>query len=139
MVYVCRKEYFNAAHRLYREDWSPEKNQEVFGPCANRHWHGHNFELIVTAKGYPDPETGFVLDMKKLGDLVKKEVISQLQHQNMNEVSFLKNKIPTCEILVMEIWKILEPRIPQLSSSAQLHSIQLFETEKNFEEYFGEK
>ncbi len=139
MVYVCRKEHFNAAHRLFNPNWSEAKNQEVFGPCANPHYHGHNFELIVTVKGRPDPDTGFVLDMKKLGDLIKAEIVSQLDHKNLNlDVPFLAGKIPSCEVLIMEIWKILEPKIAHLGS-ARLHHIKLFETPKNFVEYCGEE
>ena len=78
MVYVIRKEHFNAAHRLFNPNWTDEKNLEVYGPCANNNWHGHNFELIVTVKGKPNPETGFVYDLKKLGDLIKKEIIDRL-------------------------------------------------------------
>jgi 6-pyruvoyltetrahydropterin/6-carboxytetrahydropterin synthase len=84
MVYVSRKEHFNAAHKLYNPDWSREKNVEVFGPCANENWHGHNFELIVTIKGKPDPETGFVVDLKKLSTLLRDEVTEKLDHKNLN-------------------------------------------------------
>ena len=80
MVYVIRKEHFNAAHRLFNPAWSEEKNQEVFGLCANNNWHGHNFELIVTVKGIPDIDTGFVFDLKTLGDLVKREIIDKYKN-----------------------------------------------------------
>jgi hypothetical protein len=83
MIYVTRKEHFNAAHRLYNPNWSEEKNQEVFGPCANINFHGHNFELIVTVKGKPDPETGFVIDLKVLGDLIKNGVLRNFRHRDM--------------------------------------------------------
>jgi 6-pyruvoyltetrahydropterin/6-carboxytetrahydropterin synthase len=139
MVYVIRKEHFNAAHRLYNPAWSDEKNQEIFGPCANINWHGHNFELIVTVKGHPDPETGFVYDLKQLGDLIKKEIIDQVDHKNLNlDVPFMKDKLASCEVLVMEFWKILAPKIAETSSSATLHKIHLIETNKNSVEYFGE-
>jgi 6-pyruvoyltetrahydropterin/6-carboxytetrahydropterin synthase len=78
MVYVVRKEHFNAAHRLYNPNWTEEKNREVFGPCANVNWHGHNFELIVTVKGIPDPDTGFVIDMKVMSQIIKDEIIDVL-------------------------------------------------------------
>ncbi|MBC7891949.1 MAG: 6-carboxytetrahydropterin synthase [Sphingobacteriaceae bacterium] len=138
MVYVSRKEHFNAAHRLYNPAWSEEKNREVFGPCANVNWHGHNFELIVTVRGRPDPETGFVIDLKVLGDLIKQEIIEKVDHRNLNlDVDFMRGKMASCEILVTEIWNILAPEIQRLSS-ARLHKIQLFETAKNFVEYMGE-
>lgn len=139
MVYVIRKEHFNAAHRLFNTAWSDEKNQEIFGPCANNNWHGHNFELIVTVKGIPDPETGFVYDLKQLGDLIKKEIIDQVDHKNLNlDVPFMKDKLASCEILVMEFWKILAPKIASTSHTAVLHKIHLIETNKNSVEYFGE-
>ncbi len=139
MVYVIRKEHFNAAHRLYNPAWSDEKNQEIFGPCANINWHGHNFELIVTVKGHPDPETGFVYDLKQLGDLIKKEIIDQVDHKNLNlDVPFMKDKLASCEVLVMEFWNILAPKITSTSTTAILHKIHLIETNKNSVEYFGE-
>ncbi|CAM4326626.1 6-carboxytetrahydropterin synthase [Cytophagaceae bacterium 50C-KIRBA] len=139
MIYVIRKEHFNAAHRLYNPNWSEAKNEEVFGPCANKNWHGHNFELIVTVKGYPDPETGFVFDLKELGKLIKMEIIDQVDHKNLNmDVDFMTGKLASCENLVMEFWKILAPKIQSASSSAQLHKIHLVETNKNSVEYYGE-
>lgn len=139
MVYVIRKEHFNAAHRLFNPAWSDEKNQEIFGPCANNNWHGHNFELIVTVKGMPNPDTGFVYDLKQLGDLIKKEIIDHVDHKNLNlDVPFMKDKLASCEILVMEFWKILAPKIASTSETAVLHKIHLIETNKNSVEYFGE-
>lgn len=139
MVYVIRKEHFNAAHRLYNPNWSEEKNDEVFGPCANKNWHGHNFELIVTVKGNPDPETGFVFDLKELGKLIKKEIIDKVDHKNLNmDVDFMSGKLASCENMVMEFWKILAPKIQSASTSAQLHKIHLVETNKNSVEYYGE-
>ncbi len=139
MVYVSRKEHFNAAHKLYNPKWSEEKNKEVFGPCANANWHGHNFELIVTVKGTPDPETGFVVDLKQLSNLIKDLVIEKLDHKNLNlDVDFLEGKMASCEILVMEIWKILDPAVKQITSTGTLHSLKLYETPRNFVEYFGE-
>ncbi|MHA8049973.1 6-pyruvoyl trahydropterin synthase family protein [Aquirufa sp. ROCK-SH2] len=139
MVYVIRKEHFNAAHRLYNPNWSEEKNEEVFGPCANKNWHGHNFELIVTVKGIPDSETGFVYDLKDLGDLIKREIINKVDHKNLNlDVDFMIGKLASCEILVMEFWKILEPIIKKSSQTATLHKIHLIETNKNSVEYYGE-
>ncbi len=139
MVHVIRKEHFNAAHRLFNPAWTEEKNFEVFGPCANNNWHGHNFELIVTVKGLPDPDTGFVYDLKQLGDLIKVEIIDKVDHKNLNlDVDFMLGKLASCEILVMEFWKILAPKIKETSTSATLHKIHLIETNKNSVEYFGE-
>ncbi|MCF2444760.1 6-carboxytetrahydropterin synthase [Dyadobacter sp. CY345] len=139
MIYVTRKEHFNAAHRLFNPAWSEEKNQEVFGPCANNNWHGHNFELIVTVKGKPDPDTGFVIDLKVLGDLVKKKVVDKVDHKNLNlDVEFMQGKMASCEIFVLEIWNILAPAIQEVSPGSQLHYIKLIETPKNFVEYYGE-
>ena len=139
MVHVIRKEHFNAAHRLFNPAWTEEKNFEVFGPCANNNWHGHNFELIVTVKGMPDPDTGFVYDLKQLGDLIKAEIIDKVDHKNLNlDVDFMLGKLASCEILVMEFWKILAPKIKETSSSATLHKIHLIETNKNSVEYYGE-
>ncbi|GAB5527300.1 MAG: 6-carboxytetrahydropterin synthase [Roseivirga sp.] len=139
MVYISRKEHFNAAHKLYNPKWSEEKNKEVFGPCANANWHGHNFELIVTVKGTPNPETGFVVDLKKLSNLVKELIIEKLDHKNLNlDVDFLEGKMASCEILVMEIWRILEPAVKQITDTGVLHSLKLYETPRNFVEYFGD-
>ncbi len=139
MIYVTRKEHFNAAHKLYNPNWSKEKNQEVFGPCANENWHGHNFELFVTVKGTPDPETGFVVDLKKLSLLIKAEIIEKLDHKNINlDVDFMKDKMASCEILVMEIWKILASKLPEITTTGNLHCIKLVETINNYVEYYGE-
>jgi 6-pyruvoyltetrahydropterin/6-carboxytetrahydropterin synthase len=140
MVYVCRKEHFNAAHRLYNPAWSKEKNEEVFGICSNEFFHGHNFELIVTVKGTPCADTGCVIDLKKLSQLIRKEVIEKLDHRNINvEVDFMQGKIPSCENLVMAIWDILAPKIAEIAydKNAQLHKIELWETKNNFVEYYG--
>ncbi|MGC3944197.1 MAG: 6-carboxytetrahydropterin synthase [Chryseolinea sp.] len=139
MIYVSRKEHFNAAHKLYNPAWSPEKNVEVFGPCANENWHGHNFDLIVTIKGKPDPLTGFVVDLKKLSTLIRQEVIDKLDHKNLNlDVDFMQGKLASCETLVVEIWKILAAMLPSITRYGQLHSIRLYETPRNYVEYFGE-
>lgn len=139
MIYVSRKEHFNAAHKLYNPNWTEEKNTEVFGPCANVNWHGHNFELITTVKGMPDPETGFVVDLKQLSNLIRDKVIDKLDHKNLNmDVDFMLGKMASCEILVMEIWKILQPEVAKISPNGQLHSLKLYETPRNFVEYFGE-
>ncbi|MDZ4716262.1 MAG: 6-carboxytetrahydropterin synthase [Cytophagales bacterium] len=139
MVYVSRKEHFNAAHKLSNPAWSNEKNREVFGPCANENWHGHNYDLIVTVKGDPDPDTGFVIDLKKLSTLIRHDVTDKLDHKNLNlDVDFMKGKIASTENLVIEIWKILAPSIGSLAAGASLHSIRLYETPRNYVEYFGD-
>ncbi len=139
MIYVSRKEHFNAAHKLYNPNWTRERNEEVFGPCANENWHGHNFELIVTVKGKPDPETGFVVDLKQLSQIIKKSIIDKVDHKNLNvDVDFMRGKMASCEILVEEFWKILAPEVAKITSRGQLHSIRLFETRNNFVEFFGE-
>jgi 6-pyruvoyltetrahydropterin/6-carboxytetrahydropterin synthase len=138
-VYVSRKEHFNAAHKLYNPAWSKEKNVEVFGPCANENWHGHNFDLIITVKGKPDPDTGFVIDLKKLSTLIRDEVTEKLDHKNLNmDVDFMQGKLASCENLAVEIWMILQPRIRPISKFGELHSVKLYETPRNYVEYFGE-
>ena len=139
MIYVSRKEHFNAAHKLSNPAWSKEKNQQVFGPCANENWHGHNYDLIVTVKGNPDAETGFVVDLKKLSDLIRSEVTDKVDHKNLNlDVDFMNGKMASTENLAAEIWKILAPRITAIASHAALHSVRLYETPRNYVEYFGE-
>ena len=136
MVYLTRIEHFNAAHKLYNSDWSKEKNDEVFGKCANENWHGHNFELYVTIKGEPDPETGFIFDAKKLGGLINERVIEKLDHKNLNlDVDFLSDKMCSTENLIVEIWKQLQPHLP---ANVTLHSLKLYETPRIYVEYFGE-
>ncbi|MES2795094.1 MAG: 6-carboxytetrahydropterin synthase [Bacteroidota bacterium] len=138
MVFVSRKEHFNAAHRLYNPNWSEEKNIEVFGPCANINWHGHNFELIVTVKGFPNADTGFVIDLKDLGDIIKTEIIDKVDHKNLNlDVDFMQGKMASCEIFIIEIWNILAPIIHKNAPNANLHYLKLIETNKNYVEYYG--
>lgn len=135
MVYLTRIEHFNAAHKLFNPNWSQEKNEEVFGKCANANWHGHNFELFVTIKGNPDPDTGFIFDAKKLSKIINEHIIEKLDHRNLNEdVDFMQGKMCSIENLVMGIWKELEPHLP---SSVQLHCLKLIETPKIFVEYYG--
>ena len=139
MIYVSRQEHFNAAHKLYNPNWSEEKNIEVFGPCANANWHGHNFEIIVTVKGQPDPETGFVVDLKSLSTLIRKEITDKVDHKNLNlDVDFMQGKMASTEILTMEFWKILEPKVREITTTGVLHSIKVYETPRNFVEYFGD-
>lgn len=137
MIYVSRKEYFNAAHKLFNPKWSVDKNNEVFGPCANENWHGHNFELIVTVKGEIDLATGYLVDLKSLSNLIKAEILKKVDHKNFNlDVDFMYQKMPSCENIVAEFWKILEPKIPEISNNqACLSTIRLHETPNNFVEY----
>ena len=135
MIYITRIEHFNAAHKLFNPAWSKEKNDEVFGKCANENWHGHNFNLHVTVKGLPSEETGFVFDAKKLSLIIKEHVTDLLDHKNLNvEVAFLKDKICSIENLVTGIWKQLEPQMP---ATVTLHRLKLYETDKIYVEYFG--
>jgi 6-pyruvoyltetrahydropterin/6-carboxytetrahydropterin synthase len=135
-VYITRKEHFNAAHKLWRADWSDEKNKEVFGKCSNENWHGHNYQLYVTVKGIPSEETGFVIDLKFLSILIKDLVIEPLDHKNLNlDVPFMKGKLASTEILVIEIWNILEG--PIAAANGKLCHIKLYETENNYVDYYG--
>ena len=135
MVFVTRIEHFNAAHKLFNPGWSKEKNESVFGKCANENWHGHNYELHVTVKGEVSPDTGFVIDAKKLSAIIKEFVLEELDHKNLNlDVGFLKGKMCSTENLAIEIWKQL---ISQLPENVQLHSVKLYETPRIFVEYFG--
>lgn len=134
--YLTRREHFNAAHKLYNPQWSREKNDEVFGKCANENWHGHNFELFVTVKGATDPETGFIVDAKLLSKIIKAFVVDVLDHRNLNlDIPFMEGKICSIENLVFEIWGQLAPEMP---SGVSLHCIRLVETPRIYVEYFGE-
>ena len=139
MIYVSRKEHFNAAHKLYNPAWSEEKNREVFGLCANANWHGHNFELIVTVRGTPDPDTGYVVDLKRLSDTIKEYITDRVDHKNLNlDVDFMRGKMASCEVLVEEFWKILAPQVRKITPRGELHAIQLHETRNNYVEFYGE-
>lgn len=136
MVYLTRHEHFNAAHKLYNPNWSKEKNDAVFGKCANENWHGHNYELMVTVKGKPNPETGFVMDAKHLSDLINTHVTEKLDHKNLNlDVPFLKDVLPSTENVAIAIWKQLQPHLP---AGVQLHCVKIYETPRIGVEYFGE-
>ncbi len=131
-VAVSRKEHFNAAHRLYNPAWSDEKNNAVFGKCNNPNFHGHNYELIVSVVGEPDPETGYVFDMKLLSDLIKENVLNHFDHKNLNlDTSFFKTLNPTAENIAIVIWRILR----QLIDNQYELKIKLYETERNCVEY----
>lgn len=131
-VAVFRKEHFNAAHRLHNPAWSSEKNAGVFGKCNNPSYHGHNYELIVQVTGKPDPETGYVCDMKVLSDLIKKHVTERFDHRNLNvDIDEFKNLNPTAENIAVVIYNILRE---QIDATLEL-KIRLYETERNFVEY----
>jgi len=131
-VAVYRKEHFNAAHRLYNPQWSEEKNDEVFGKCNNPNWHGHNYELIVKLVGEPDPETGYVYDMKMLSDIIKEHVTNRFDHKNLNlDVPEFKDLNPTAENIVVVIFNILRDKIDARYDL----QITLYETERNFVQY----
>jgi 6-pyruvoyltetrahydropterin/6-carboxytetrahydropterin synthase len=138
MVTITRRENFNAAHRLFRPEWSDDKNMEVFGKCSNPNWHGHNYTLYVTVKGEIDNDTGFVVNLKKLSEIIKTFVIDKVDHKNLNtEVDFMKNKLVSTENITVAIWDVLESPIRELNAS--LYRVKLVETENNYAEYFGEK
>lgn len=137
LTYITRRERFSAAHKLAKQDWSEEKNHEVFGKCSNPNWHGHNYELFVTVKGETEPSTGFVVDLSALGDLIKERVIKKIDHKNMNlDVDFMDGKMTSTENIAIAIWEQLDGPVRNLG--AHLHKIKLQETENNYVEYYGE-
>ncbi|MBI3517748.1 MAG: 6-carboxytetrahydropterin synthase [Bacteroidetes bacterium] len=136
MIYITRKEHFNAAHKLFNPAWSEEKNNSVFGKCANKNWHGHNYELFVTVKGEINPDTGFVVNLKDLSTLIRKDVTEVLDHKNLNVDIKDMPIMPSTENVAIFIWDILAPKIKEMG--ATLHVIKLQETDSNYVEYFGE-
>ena len=136
LVYLTRVERFNAAHKLWVKEWSEEKNFEEFGKCANKNWHGHNYSLHVTVKGEPDPVRGFIIDAKKLSNIIKEHITDKLDHSNLNlDVDFIPDTIQaTTENLVILIWQQLEDKLP----GCKLHCVKLIETETIYAEYYGE-
>jgi 6-pyruvoyltetrahydropterin/6-carboxytetrahydropterin synthase len=139
-VYLSRDVHFCAAHKLYNEKWSKEKNEEIFGLCANENWHGHNFHMTVTVKGRPDEDTGFVMNFKDLNRIIKQEVLVKVDHKNLNmDVPFMTGKMTSCETLVCEFWKILAPVVQNATDGrVSLHCIKIKETASNYAEYYGE-
>jgi len=135
VVYITRRETFAAAHRLFRPELSDEENLKLFGKCSHPNWHGHNYTLEVIVTGEVDTDTGFVMDLKDLKEIVRKNVISKVDHKNLNlDTDFMKGKIPTSENIVIAIWNELEDKI----TKGKLFSIKLYETENNYFEYKGE-
>ncbi len=136
MVYLTRVEHFNAAHKLFNPAWDIEKNEAVFGKCANENWHGHNYELQVTLKGEVNVDTGFLFDVKRLSQLINEHVIEKIDHKNLNvDVDFMEGKMCSTENLAIGIWEQLQPSLP---ASVHLYCIKLYETPRIFVEYFGE-
>lgn len=136
MIYLTRRERFNAAHRLFRKEWSDEKNFEVFGKCSNPNWHGHNYQLFVTIKGETNPETGFVINLKQLSKIVREKVIQKMDHKNLNlDVDFMQNKITSAENIAIAIWNEIETDVNNLD--CLLHCVKVVETENNSIEYYG--
>lgn len=135
LVYITRRETFAAAHRLFKPELSDEENLKLFGKCSNPNWHGHNYTLEVIVAGEVDPNTGFVMDLKDLKEIVRKNVILKVDHRNLNlDTDFMKGKIPTSENIVIAIWNELNDKI----TNGNLFSVKLFETENNYFEYRGE-
>ncbi|MDZ7780869.1 MAG: 6-carboxytetrahydropterin synthase [Gemmatimonadota bacterium] len=135
IVTVTRRAYFSAAHRLHRDDWSEEENLRVFGDCANPNWHGHNYELIVSVEGSVDPETGFVMDLKRLKDIIQSRVVVDVDHKNLNvEVPWLSGIIPSTENLAVAVWERIAERLPE---EVRLRSVVIRETPNNSVEYRG--
>jgi len=138
MIFLTRRERFNAAHRLFRPMWSDEKNAEVYGKCSNPNWHGHNYELFITIKGDINPEVGYLADLKKLSNLIREKVTDKLDHKNLNlDVDFMQGKLASAENIAIAIWEQIEKSI--LTLGAELHCVKLCETENNYVEYYGDK
>lgn len=134
MIYLTRKEHFNAAHKLSNPAWSDEENLEFFGKCSNKNWHGHNYTLLVTVKGNPNPETGFVMNVKKLSKIIQEEVLEKIDHRNLNlDVDFMRGILPSTENIAIAIWSQLKPHI----TDCEFHCVKLYETEIIFVEYYG--
>lgn len=135
MLYVTRKAHFAASHRLFNPHFSDEKNDRIFDRCNNRNGHGHNYVIEVTVRGVPDPETGYVIDLKELADIIEREILDHVDHRHLNlDVDFLSGIIPTAENLAVVFWRRLEPHI----TAGELCSLRLFESENNYVEYHGE-
>ncbi len=134
MVYLTRKEHFCASHRLFNPKFSDAENLAIYGKCAYPNGHGHNYEIEVTVSGDPAPETGMIMDLKRIADIIDEEILVKVDHKHLNlDVDFLNGVIPTAENLAMVFWKILQPRI----TAGRLSSIKVYETPNNFAEYRG--
>jgi 6-pyruvoyltetrahydropterin/6-carboxytetrahydropterin synthase len=134
MIYLTRREHFCSSHRLYNPAFSEQKNLEIYGKCAYANGHGHNYEIEVTVAGEPDPETGMILDLKKLSYLIDREILEKVDHRHLNlDIDFLRGIIPTAENLAVVFWGILQPRI----TAGRLYSVRVYETPNNYAEYRG--
>ncbi len=137
MVYIIRREHFSAAHRLFLPEYSDDQNLEVFGKCSNPNWHGHNYILFVTIRGYPDPKTGLIVHLRHVSRLIEEKILKKVDHKNLNlEVDFLAGKVPTSENIAIGIWNEIEDDIRALG--AWLHCIRLEQSENNIIEYYGQ-
>jgi len=135
-VFLTRRERFSAAHKLWVDSWDDSKNHEVFGKCANKNWHGHNYHLYVTVKGTPDPLTGMVMDLKDLKRIILNEVIEDLDHRNLDlDVTWMKGTMSSAENIAIAIWERLTASIEPYGAS--LHQVRLWETENNVIDYYG--
>lgn len=135
MVYVTRREVFSAAHRLFNPELSDDENEMIFDKCNNYHGHGHNYILEVTVVGEINPKTGYVIDLKKLKNIIKENVLSKVDHKHLNyDTDFLKDKIPTAENIALGIWNQIADKITE----GKLYSVKIYETENNYAEYKGE-
>lgn len=136
MIFLTRRERFSAAHRMFRKDWSDEKNLEVYGKCSNPNWHGHNYVLWVTVKGETSDNNDFVMNINILKKIIQEKVIEKIDHRNINlDVDFMRGKIATTENLAVAIWNELKPEVEK--TGIKLHCIKIEETENNFIEYYG--
>lgn len=136
MIYITRREHFNAAHRLFLPGLSDEENFRIFGKCSNPNWHGHNYVLYVTIKGEINPQTGFLMNLKELSQIIKTHIIESIDHKNMNlEVPYMKGIMPSTENLAVAIWNELEKHLAPYQ--VQMHCVRIEETENNFVEYYG--
>jgi 6-pyruvoyltetrahydropterin/6-carboxytetrahydropterin synthase len=134
MVYVTRKAHFSAAHRLFNPEFTDEQNEAIFDKCNNLHGHGHNYSIEVTVAGDPDPKTGYVIDLKKLSELIEKVILSKVDHKHLNfDVPELVGIIPTAENIALVFWSLLEPRITE----GKLYKVRVAESENNYAEYWG--
>jgi 6-pyruvoyltetrahydropterin/6-carboxytetrahydropterin synthase len=134
-VFITRQVHFNSAHRLYNPEKSLAWNRKQYGLCTNPHWHGHNYVLEVTVRGQPDPATGYIVDLGRLKRILHRAVVNKCDHRNLNdEVDFLRGLIPSTENLVIAFWNEISPHLPP---AARLHRVRLFETPRNFADYYG--
>lgn len=134
-VFITRQVHFNAAHRLHNPSKSQKWNEEQYGLCTNPHWHGHNYVLEVTLRGQPDADTGYIMDLSRLKQILQEAILDPCDHHNLNEdVPFLRGIIPSTENLTIAFWQRIEPHIP---APARLHCVRLYETPRNFADYYG--